>query len=727
VRVRSFSDSRPVKCVAASSGLVWVGTPRGLIRWSISGETPTPTLLTTVDGLPADKINAISLDQKGGVWVTTPQGVARYSGGGWTNYPPPPVGDLIIGIVATGDGDSAWVGGSDGIAYLRDGQWERYASGTTVTAMAGDGHSGVWIGTSGKGILRIVKEDVLTFGMAEGNDIDNVRAVVSDNTGALLAVGDGPGGQRAAFFDGNRFWSYRVDAPAGAVIEWVQRVGTDLYLGSGPSVFTMKRVVPGAKLTGPVQFNFTGTASLGAPKAQPLKSLKAPDAAKAPAAAPAPAASPAPAAAPAAPADQAAPADDQGKGKKKKKKKTSELEVPRPDTRYAAVNSTEEEAPIHPVRPWLVAGPGGRGGNAPVFDSEQVDVRLPDGVTSVGADNDALYVGTRFLGVSRITKGQQTALRLYDLTAAAERLTVACVNNNDCYVATGGTTAWRFDGQTFEITDVDPEKGSHVLAVVRDQRGQVIALHRGASSKEVRISSVGGVGKWVPVGVTALEVPSGVPDLSFASFSPLGQLWVGLRYVDKDQDARAFGAAEVFVDDSRVIYHRQRPQGVTRNVTQGVNVPIDVTAMAWKSPTEAWFASRSGAVRLLDSKTVKTFTENDGLESELVHDVVEGLGGNIWIATSRGIGQWDGQRWSFPKQMPFNAKASALSRDPDNRIWIGSDRGVYEVMNEREYHLISSRSGLLDDKVLNMGVDIRGRIWVLTEKGVSVIEPLQGQ
>ena len=35
---------------------------------------------------------------------------------------------------------------------------------------------------------------------------------------------------------------------------------------------------------------------------------------------------------------------------------------------------------------------------------------------------------------------------------------MACINNNDCYVATGGTQSWRFDGQTFEVTNVDPEK-----------------------------------------------------------------------------------------------------------------------------------------------------------------------------------------------------------------------------------------------------------------------------
>jgi len=347
------------------------------------------------------------------------------------------------------------------------------------------------------------------------------------------------------------------------------------------------------------------------------------------------------------------------------------------------------------------------------------------GKWQIAADTDSIYVGTRFLGVTRVQKSKQAPLRLFDLTAGAERLSVACINNNDCYVATGGTQSWRFDGQTFEVTDVDPEKGSHVLAVVRDPQSAVIALHRGAASKEVRISRVGNSGKWFPVGVTSLEVPTGVPDLSFATFSPRGQLWVGLRYVDKDQDARAYGAAEVFIDDGKVIYHRQRPAGVTRNVSQGVNVPSDVTAIAFKGNDEAWLASRSGAVRLKD-KAVKVFTENDGLESELVHDVVEGLNGQMWIATSRGIGVWNGDRWTFPKEVPFNVKASALVRDPDGRIWIGTDRGVLEVTDGNKTHLIGARTGLLDDKVLNMGVDVRGRIWVLTEKGISVIETLQG-
>lgn len=704
MRVRSFSDSLPVTCLAAAGGLLWAGTPHGLIRWTAGKERPTPAVLTTADGLPADKITAIAMDDKGGVWVVTPKGVSRYADGGWTNFPAPPVGDLVAGIVAIGDGQLAWAGGSDGIARLREGQWERYAAGTAVTALAADGAGGAWIGTSGKGVLRVVKEELLQFGPAEGNEIDNVRGMAAREGGEVLVVGDGPNGPRAAYFDGGRFYSYRVEAPG--VLEWVRRAGNELLLGSGQSVWSMKRIGPSGKAYGPIRFTFVGQPGTSAPKAQPLKALAPKE--EAPRAQP-----------PVQSKDDknAAPAPEKPKGKApgKNKKKTGQAPAaPRPER--------EALQDPRPDRLYLVAGPGGEGAQAPRFDTEVVNIRLPDGVTAVTSDAEALYVGTRFLGVTRLEKANAAHFRLFDLTAGAERISVACVSNDECYVATGGTRAWRFDGQSFEVTEVDPEKGSHVLAVVRDLNGRVIALHRG-NGKEVRISRVGSQGKWTPVGVTSLEVPRGVADISFAAFSPRGRLWVGLRYTDSDQDIRDFGAAEVNVDDGKVVYHRQKPKGAASSASEGVSIPSDVTAIAWRGPDEVWLASRSGAVRLLDDK-VKVYTENDGLESELIHDVVEGLAGKIWIATSKGIGQFDGAHWDFPKAGYLNLKAKALARDPDGRIWIGSDRGLMEVVDENKRHFIGTRTGLLDDHVLNIGVDIRGRIWTLTEKGISVIEPL---
>lgn len=729
VRVRSFSDSLPVTCLAAAGGLLWAGTPRGLVRWSSARkdqkdakDRPVPAVLTTADGLPADKITALSVDDKGGVWALTPKGVSRFAEGGWTNFPPPPVGDLVAGMVALADGQVAWAGGSDGIARLTDGRWEHFAQGTTVTAVATDGAGGVWFGTSGKGVMRVVRDQLLQFGSAEGNDVDNVRAMAAGEGGAALVVGDSPGGPRASYFDGSRFYSYRIDAPG--VIEWVRRAGTDLLLGSGQWVWSMKRITPGSKTEGPVRFTFVGQVVASAPRAVPLQALQPKD--DAPKATPKDAAG----------GDSMKKSTDEvdellkekgkpAKGKGAKGKKSSSLLPAGPRLAGAPAPIEVEdlgEGPRRPVRSYLVAGPGGQGG-APRFDTEPVRLRLPDGITSVTSDGNALFVGTRFLGVSRIEGGEVTPFRLYDLANGAERVSVACVSNDECYVATGGTRAWRFDGQAFEPTEIDPEKGSHVLAVVRDNGGAVYALHRGASSKEVRISRVSGQGKWAPVGVTSLEVPIGLPDISFASFSPRGRLWIGLRYMDRDQDVRDFGAAEVSIEDGKVVYHRQKPKGATTNASEGVAIPSDVTAISFRGPEEVWFASRSGAVRLLDNK-VKVFTENDGLESELLRDVVEGLGGTIWVATSKGIGVYDGVKWAFPQQGHLNRKASALARDPEGRIWIGSDAGVMEVVNETKRHFIGTRTGLLDDQVLNLMVDLRGRVWALTQKGISVIEPL---
>ena len=187
---------------------------------------------------------------------------------------------------------------------------------------------------------------------------------------------------------------------------------------------------------------------------------------------------------------------------------------------------------------------------------------------------------------------------------------------------------------------------------------------------------------------------------------------------------------------------QERPKGAAGNkVTEGPAIPSDVNAVAFRSGSdEIWFSSKSGAVRLREGrpepkpdkdgkinpadKPVTVFTENEGLESELLNDIIEGLNGQIWIATNRGIGQYDGERWRFPKGNYMNVRASALARDGEGRVWVGSDRGVMEIVDENRRHFIGTRTGLLDDKVLNLTVDLRGRVWTLTEKGISIIEPL---
>src|SRR5205814_517061 len=140
-----------------------------------------------------------------------------------------------------------------------------------------------------------------------------------------------------------------------------------------------------------------------------------------------------------------------------------------------------------------------------------------------------------------------------------------------------------------------------------------------------------------------------------------------------------------------------------------------------KSKSEVWFATRSGAARLLEGK-LKLFTENDGLESEIIHDIGKGLDGEVWVATQRGVGRWNGARWSFPKMVPFVLATNALGEDGTGHIFLGSNQGLYCV-GDCSRDAIDAKKGFMDDSVRHLTVDVRGRVWALTKLGLSIVDP----
>jgi hypothetical protein len=643
--VRAYTDTFAVTSVADTAANIWVGTTHGLLRWDLMGGAHA-TVIGTNDGLPAERVAAVASDSQGAVWVATAKGISRGYKGAWSNLPPAPVGPFVTGLVPTLAGKGAWAGGPEGLARLRDRRWERYLADVSVTALAMDASGTLWIGTGGKGILRIPpsQDRLEQFSSAQGCEVDVVRGLAATDKG-VLAVGDGASEPRAAFYDGARFYSYKITG--APTLEWAARAGNQTYVGVGDTAYLVSTTGGGE-----------GNLHFAATMSEVVKDGKL---------------------------LQLAP-----------NLLGSSLEEPGAPT--ISKKPPQKNGP--PPPPALIA-------------SEYV--KLPDGVTAVAGSERGLLVGTRFLGVLRVENGVPRRFRMFDLTTGAERLTVACGaggTEDECYLATGGPRSWRFDGQSFEVADVDPEEGARVLALVKSAKGEVLALHRGSSDAHLRISVLD-KGKGTPVSMEAVEVPVGVPDLNFAAFAPDGRLWLGLRYFDKDLDPVDYGAAELEMQSGKVIYHRADSKGLA--------LPNDTVAMYFRSAKESWFATRSGVVRVTDG-IVKIFTENDNLASELIQDIGPGPGNEIWVATHHGIGQWDGTRWTFPKLGPFYLKSTSLGHDEKGHIFLGTEKGLYCV-GDCSPEPIDSKRGLLDDSVLDLTVDARGRVWVLTEKGISIVEP----
>ena len=192
-------------------------------------------------------------------------------------------------------------------------------------------------------------------------------------------------------------------------------------------------------------------------------------------------------------------------------------------------------------------------------------------------------------------------------------------------------------------------------------------------------------------------------------------------------------------------------------VQKGVSYgDVSVTSICEDRKGDLWFGTNFGGLSRYDGREFQNFTEreNDGLPSNRINDIAEDSAGNLWIATDKGLCQYDGNRFQIIKETDrvlsvFAGSAGriwlALSKDgagyydgtlhrimdieslsiiEDNKgnAWIvheGGERGVTQYNGESTKEFVKSDGGLLSNYVRTAFADSRGNIWFGTKRGVS--------
>lgn len=142
------------------------------------------------------------------------------------------------------------------------------------------------------------------------------------------------------------------------------------------------------------------------------------------------------------------------------------------------------------------------------------------------------------------------------------------------------------------------------------------------------------------------------------------------------------------------------------------------------------FNEESGKQRLLNN-----LPNNGALPSSEVHAITEDLDGRIWVGTSRGVAYFNSSsivnssneidviipRIDFVPLLR-DEKILALTIDPGNRKWIGTENGVwlFDENGETEIgHFNINNSPLLSNKILSISVNSNnGEVFFATDQGV---------
>jgi len=409
-----------------------------------------------------------------------------------------------------------------------------------------------------------------------------------------------------------------------------------------------------------------------------------------------------------------------------------------PDERWLDAVSRKNEVVVRTARRLYTLRPPRRGarrlrrdgmrlvpvkvGDSPTVRSPYVlrvlDLRLPAGVRTAAVADDEILVGTRNLGTARLFTGRRRGrsrwLRRSELVDGASSLSVACAKRNDCYVATGSTRAWRFDGETFVPLESD---NLRVLAVARSPKGDVYGLRRGEDDKHVVLARLLD-GVWLRVSEIKIDTPGGQPELSFARFSPSGVLWVGLHYRDAAGELRPYGVALVDVELEAVAYHHASVDA-TETAKGVLPIPVNVVDVSFLDENETWLATTEGAARIRGQQ-VDVFTEGEGLRSEFLRGIACSVGGMVFVASGQGVGTYDGETWDYPPSLRF--PVNDIEIGSDSRLWMATDRGV-AVYDGARVRRLDVRRGLLENQIEDVAIDHFGRIWVRGSRGLTIVTP----
>ena len=361
-----------------------------------------------------------------------------------------------------------------------------------------------------------------------------------------------------------------------------------------------------------------------------------------------------------------------------------------------------------------------------------LDAVPPPGVTVAAGSDGVVYYGTERRGVARGAKHAPAFLSGSELVGDAERLSVACAARDRCFVVTDGPRAWVTDGDVYRATRVGEVDDGVALAVVADRAGTIYALStdpkltglvitRLAEAVVVGAAQAAVGDTWKTFERLPLKMPvAGPPGVSFAGLSPSGALWVGLRaHVEGGDDVSA-GAVEIDLASHHAVQHRALKAG-EKATPEMLPLPSALTGVFFDD-TAIWFSSLSGVSRWQQGD-LRTWGENEGLASELVHAVAKAPGDTIWAATSEGIARLDGKIWrAFSGAEEAIVACRGLARDAGDAMWIATAKGL------RRATPADAKAGRIGDVVVDgdqrdVRIDRFGRIWGLSSSSIILIDP----
>lgn len=138
---------------------------------------------------------------------------------------------------------------------------------------------------------------------------------------------------------------------------------------------------------------------------------------------------------------------------------------------------------------------------------------------------------------------------------------------------------------------------------------------------------------------------------------------------------------------------------------------------------ELWFCTDAGLLNY-NGKYFTRFSTKQGASTNYFWSVIKDDTSALWIGTyDKGIVKFDGKNFSRSggvNKKIKNQRALQLLKDKSGNIWIHADIKLAVVKPNKDVVILDTINGLLDNSVNHIYEDKHGRIWLTSNRGLSV-------
>jgi ligand-binding sensor domain-containing protein/signal transduction histidine kinase len=167
-----------------------------------------------------------------------------------------------------------------------------------------------------------------------------------------------------------------------------------------------------------------------------------------------------------------------------------------------------------------------------------------------------------------------------------------------------------------------------------------------------------------------------------------------------------------------------RQRGVYR-VAGGHLEPFDPTLLAREIYSDRdgdlWIGTGDTGLTRFRKRSIRMYTEADGLPNDKVETVLSGHDGTLWVGNNcGGLSKFDGQRFTTysEKDGLSNSCVRALAEDRHHDIWVGTWGGGLYRFSQKHFTQYSKPQGFPSDVVVSIVAAQDGSLWIATEAGL---------